>query len=93
MNGYKEYYFNIIEKLCDTYIKDKEDTKQILKCYIALADELSMNKILKFYKDHISIDITKQVSMNGILPVINVTVDEKAQSQFNETFTVFHDFF
>lgn len=93
LKGYKEYYFNIIKRLCDTYIKDKDDTQRILECYIALADELSTNKSFKFYKDYISIDITKQVSMNEILPVINVTVDEKAQSEFNETFTVFSDFF
>ncbi|PHF12220.1 ATP-dependent nuclease [Bacillus toyonensis] len=93
LKGYKEYYFNSIKKLCDTYIKDTDYTQHILECYTAFADELCMNKSFKFYKDYIRIDITKQVSMSDILSLINVTVDEKAQSEFNDTFTVFQDFF
>ncbi|WP_028393489.1 AAA family ATPase [Bacillus cihuensis] len=93
LKGYKDYYFNIIKRISDSYIKDEDGTQHVLKCYTALADELSMNKSFKFHKDYISIDITKQVSMNKLLRVIDVTVDEKAKSEINEMFTVFGGFF
>lgn len=93
LEGYKDYYFNIIKRLADIYIKDKEGTQHVLKCYTDLADELSMNKSFKFHKNYISIDITKQVSMKELLQVIDVTVDEKPKSEFNEMFNVFGGFF
>ena len=93
LEGYKDYYFNIIERLADIYIKDKEGTQHVLKCYTDLADELSMNKSFKFHKNYISIDITKQVNMKELLQVVDVTVDEKPKSEFNEMFNVFGGFF
>lgn len=93
LKGYKDYYFTIIKRISDSYIKDEDGTQHVLKCYTALADELSMNKSFKFHKDYISIDITKQVSMNKLLRIIDVSVDEKAKSEFNEMFTVFGGFF
>ncbi|MFJ7663890.1 AAA family ATPase [Lysinibacillus sp. NPDC097162] len=93
LKGYKDYYFNIIKKISDSYIKDEDGTQHVLKCYMSLADELSSNNSFKFQKNYISIDITKQVSIEKILRVIDVTVDENAKSEFNEMFTAFGGFF
>ena len=52
-----------------------------------------MNKSISFHENYISIGITKQVNINDLLRVIDVTVDEKTKSEFNEIFTVFGRFF
>lgn len=93
LNGYKDYYYNIIKRISDIYIKDEDGTHHVLKCYTALADKLSFNKSFKFHKDYISIDITNHVNINKLLEVIDVTVDEKVKSEFNEIFSVFGGFF
>ncbi|PHG81184.1 AAA family ATPase [Bacillus wiedmannii] len=93
LKGFKNYYFNIIKKISDEYLGDKKATQHILKCYTAVADVLSRNKSFTFHKDYISIDITKQVNMNELLQVIDVTVDEKVHSGFDQNPAVFGDFF
>ncbi|MEM1485561.1 AAA family ATPase [Oscillospiraceae bacterium PP1C4] len=90
---YKNYYFNIIKILSDYYFSDKGETQHILKCYMALAEELSKNKNIMFFKDYIYFNITKQVRINELIKVIDITIDEKIRSDFNETFSVFGGFF
>jgi|GEM_PF-1619394 hypothetical protein len=90
---YKNYYFNIIKILSDCFFSDKDGTQHVLKCYMALAEELSNNKNITFSKDYISLNITKQVRINELIKVIDVTIDEKIKSDFNEMFSVFGGFF
>lgn len=91
--GYKDYYFNIIKSLSDYFFSNKDGAQHVLECYMALAEELSNNKNIQFFKEYISFDITKQVRINELIKVINVTVDEKITSDLNEMFSVFGDFF
>ncbi|SME45599.1 hypothetical protein BACERE00185_05023 [Bacillus mobilis] len=91
--GVKDYYYNIIKRMSDAYMKDTDVTQQILKHYKALAEVLSRNKKINFHKNYISIDITKQVNMKELLQVIDVTVDEKVHSDFGENASAFGDFF
>ncbi len=93
LKGYKDYYFNIIKMISDSYFKDKDGTLHVLKCYTALAEELSKNRSIKFFKDYIRFDITKQAHIKDILRVIDVTIDEKIKSDFNEMFTTFGNFY
>lgn len=93
LKGYKDYYFNLIKIISERYFKDNDDIQYVLKCFTSLADELSMNKSISFHENYISIGITKQVNINDLLRVIDVTVDEKTKSEFNEIFTVFGRFF
>lgn len=91
--GYKNYYFNIIKILSDCFFGDKDGTQHVLKCYMALAEELSKNRNITFFKDYISFNITKQVRINELIKVVDVTIDEKITSDSNEMFSVFGDFF
>jgi predicted ATPase len=91
--GYKNYYFSIIKILSDCFFSNKDGTQHVLKCYMALAEELSKNKHIKFFEDYISFDITKQVRINELIKVIDVTIDEKVTSDLNEMFSVFGGFF
>lgn len=89
----KDYYQNIVKRISDRFFKDKDGTDHVLKCYMALAKELSKNKCINFYKDYVGLDITSKASINELLKVITVTIDEKMESDFNEIFTVFGRFF
>ncbi|MDA2046921.1 AAA family ATPase [Bacillus cereus] len=93
LKGFKDYYFNIINRISDTYIKNEEVKQHILEYYMDLAEVLSRNKKLKFYQNYISIDISKQVNMEELIKVIDVTVDEKVHSDIDEKSSVFGDFF
>ncbi|PFB75354.1 hypothetical protein CN273_29895 [Bacillus thuringiensis] len=93
LKGYRDYYVNIINVITDNYFDDEEDKQHVLKCFTDFADELSINKRVKFYKDYISLDITKKNNLDEILKVIEVTVDERVRSNFNEILSVFGDFF
>lgn len=93
MKEYKDYYYKLVKIISENYLKDKDNSQYILKCFTALADELLKNKSLNFQENYISINITKQVNINNLLRVIDVTVDVEAKSKFNETIDVFGGFF
>jgi len=93
LKGYKNYYYNIIEIISDIYFKDKSVTQHILKYYIALTDVLSTNKSVEFYKNFLKFNITKQINIDELLNVIEITVDEKIKSDLNEMIRVFGGFF
>ncbi|MDU1847380.1 MAG: AAA family ATPase [Niallia nealsonii] len=93
LNGYKKYYTEIIKALSDYYLKDNDDTKHVLKHFNALADELSTNKYIQFHKDFLSLEITQQTNMSKLSRIIEVTVDEKVKSRFDDIFSVFGSFF
>lgn len=91
LKGYKDYYYKIIKKISDSYLID--GTQHILECYTALADVLSMSKSIEFHENYISLDITRQVNIKELLHVIDVTIDEKTKSNFNEITSAFAGFF
>ncbi|PEO41926.1 hypothetical protein CN563_24770 [Bacillus sp. AFS026049] len=93
LKGYRDYYINIINIISDNYFDNTDEKQHVINCYTALADEISKNKRIKFHEDYISLDITKQVNIDEILKVIDLTVDEGVNSDFKELFTVFDDFF
>jgi predicted ATPase len=92
-NGYKDYYFEIVKQISKGYFIDNGDIQHLLNSYTSFAKELSKNKNLKFYNDYIIFDITKSVPIREILRFINISVDERVMSTFNEKISVFDDFF
>lgn len=94
LKAYKDYYYCIVEKISNIRFKDDNPTKQhVLKCYETLAHELSTNKNLIFNGNYISLDITRLISIQEVLNVINATVDERNKSDLDEIISTFNDFF
>jgi predicted ATP-dependent endonuclease of OLD family len=89
----KDYYLSVIKKISNRFLKEDDIKQHIIKSYSDLADELSRNKRIKFSGDYLVIDITNKADISEILKVINVTVDEKTQSDFNELYSAFDGFF
>lgn len=93
LKGYRDYYVDIIKIISDNYFDNEEEIQHILNGFSDFADELSINKTIKFHKDYISLDITKQMNLDKVLKVIELTVDERMKSNFNEIVPVFGGFF
>lgn len=91
--GYKNYYLDIIKMVSNYYLNDEDRIQHFLKCYTNLDEELSKNKNISFFKDYISLNLTKDVRINDFIKVIDATIDKKVTSDLDKKFSVFGNFF
>lgn len=92
-DSYKNYYYNLVKLITDNMIEDNMAKKHIMKCYESLSNSLFNNNCYILKNNNLVIEIDKDSQLDSIYNILNVTIDEKVNSDSVEMFSVFGNFF
>ena len=90
---YKKYYNDLVEIITNFMINDENDKNHIMECYKNLTESLFNNNCYIFKNNKILIEINEDSQLESIYEIVNVTIDEKMNSDSIDIFSVFSNFF